>query len=136
MHTTALLAGAAATAVPKASLRDGRRRDLSSVTGEKGIWIPVEFWDDGDEVGEYRRPRSGDVRGEKVVEVELEAELQVEVEVGVEDEDAEMEMEVYGVRDVLEGWWRNLEKVGLVVQRKFRRMEKVRKLGDGHDGDL
>lgn len=90
------------------------------------MWIPVEFWDDGDEVDEKRGWRRADVRRGRALEAEL----------GEEDADVEMEMEVYGIRDVLEGWWRRLEKVGLVVQRKFWELEKFKELDDGHDGDL
>ncbi|KAF6236811.1 hypothetical protein HO173_005102 [Letharia columbiana] len=63
MHTTALLAGAAATAVPEAQVRNGRRRDLSGITGEKGMWIPVGIWDGGDEVDGERGREVGDVGG-------------------------------------------------------------------------
>lgn len=130
MHTTALLAGAAATAVPKAQIRNGRRRDLSSITGEKGIWIPVEFWDEGEDVDIRRGSGSGNVGGAKALELELELEPELE------DEDVEMEMEVYGIRDVLERVWRKAEQIGLVVQRKKQPMEKVKELDNRHDGDL
>lgn len=117
-------------------MRLGRRRDLSGVTGEKGIWIPVEFWDGGDgrDGGDERdgkqSPGSENVKGKKALEAELEA---VSVD---EDGEMEMEMEAYGRRGVVERIWKELEKLGSVVQRKMEQMQKVKELGDGHDGDL
>lgn len=132
MHTTALLAGAAATAVPEAQLREGRRRDLSGVTGERGMWVPVQFWDGGDE-GDGKGVRGGDVRGEKVLVADFEAELEEK-----EDEDVELQgkIEGYGVRDVLERVWKTVEKIGTVVRRRKQRMERDKELDNGHDGDL
>lgn len=126
MHTTALLAGAAATAVPEAQVRNGRRRDLSGITGEKGMWIPVGIWDGGDEVDGERGREVGDVRGGKGLVLGLEDGVE-----GVEGDGG-----VFGVRDVVERVWKRLEKIGLVVQRGRHRVDKVKELDGGHDGDL
>lgn len=74
------------------------------------MWIPMQFWDEG---VEERGRTSEDVRGEKVLELE------------VEDEDVEDEMQLHGARCVMERVWRNLEKIGLVVQRKRQHVDKV-----------
>ncbi len=96
--------------------------------GEKGLWIPDEFWDDGDEVGGERSPREEDVRGENVAERVWEVEL--------EDEDEEIKTSLYGMKDVLARVWKKLEEIGLVVQRKEQEIENTNELDDGHDGDL
>ncbi|KAF6220867.1 hypothetical protein HO133_002547 [Letharia lupina] len=133
MHTTALLAGAAATAV-----RNGRRRDLSGITGEKGMWIPVGIWDGGDEVDGGRGREIGDVRGGEGLVLGLEDGVEgVEGDGGVFGvEGVEGDGGVFGVRDVVERVWKRLEKIGLVVQRGRHRVDKVKELDGGHDGDL
>lgn len=132
MHTTALLAGAAATAASEAQIRSGRRRDLSGVTGEKGMWIPAEFWD-----GEEQR-------GERVVVVEVEGEVEgedVQDEEGEEGEEeevgeGEIGVQACGVRDVVGRVWRNLQRIGLVGRRERERVGKEKELDNGHGGDL
>jgi len=42
MHTTALLAGAAATPTARAKTRNLRIRDLRTLTGESGMWVNLE----------------------------------------------------------------------------------------------
>lgn len=96
------------------------------------MWIPIEFWDEGDEVGKERGPRGGDVRGEKALEVEVEVEVD-------EDVGMEMEMVMDGMKDMA-GWvWRKLEKIGLVVQSKRQDiddMDEIKEPDNGYDGDL
>lgn len=101
------------------------------MTGEKGIWVPVEFWDEVEGVDE-RGSGSEGMRGEKALEGEGEA----EGEVGVEDGDEGMESRMYGMKDVLERVWRKLERIGLVVQKGEQQMRKIKQLDKGHDGDL
>lgn len=134
MHTTALLAGAAATAVSESRLKNGRRRDLSCITGEKGIWMPAEFWDEGDGVEKERGAESGGLRGEKEVNWERDVGLDLEDEHG--DVYGKMESTVYGARDAIVRVWRDLERAGLVAWRKAQRLGKAGELDDGHDGDL
>ena len=98
---------------------------MSSITGEKGIWIPIQFWDEGEEKRDHK---SEDVRGEKL--------LELEVEVDDVDEDVEVERPVHGPRCVMEKVWKKLEKIGLVVQGKRQHVEKVKDLDNGNDGDL
>ena len=134
MHTTALLAGAAATAVSQSQLRNGRRRDFSRITGEQGIWMPADLWDDEDAVGTEPDPGVVSVRGEKALEWDEEVQLA--------DEDVVTHRTVYGMsvdgmRDVLARVWRKLEKASSIVQRTTKKAAyKARLLEDGHDGDL
>ena len=134
MHTTALLAGAAATAVSRSQLRNGRRRDWSYITGEQGIWMPADLWDDEDEVGTEPHPGVVSVRGEKALEWDDEVQLADE---GVAMHTTVYGMSVDGIRDVLARVWRKLEKASSVVQGTTEKAaEKARELDDGHDGDL
>ena len=134
MHTTALLAGAAATAVSRSQLRNGRRRDWSWITGEQGIWMPADLWDDEDEVGTEADPEVVGVRGEKALEWDEELQLADEV---VATHRNVYGMSVYGMKDVLARVWRKLEKASLGVQRTTRKAaEKAGNSDDGHDGDL
>ena len=87
--------------------------------------MPLEFWDDGDEVDQDRGLKSGDVRGEKALE-----------ELELDDEDVEMEKSVYGMKNVLARVWRKLENIGLIMQTKRQQLQKAKELDDGHDGDL
>ena len=134
MHTTALLAGAAATAVSRSQLRNGRRRDWSYITGEQGIWMPADLWDDEDEVGTEADSGVVGVRGEKALEWDEEVQLADET---VATHRNVYGMSVHGMRDVLARVWRKLEKASPGVQRTTKKAaEKARKLDDGHDGDL
>lgn len=134
MHTTALLAGAAATAVSRSQLRNGRRRDWSYITGEQGIWMPADLWDDEDKVGTEADSGVVGVRGEKA--------LEWNEEVHLADETVATHRNVYGMsmdgmRDVLARVWRKVEKARSGVQRTTKKAaEKARNLDDGHDGDL
>ena len=134
MHTTALLAGAAATAVSRSQLRNGRRRDWSCITGEQGIWMPADLWDDEDEVGTETDPEVVGVRGEKALEWDEELQLADEV---VATHRNVYGMSVDGMKDVLARVWRKLEKANSGVQRTTKKAaEKAGNLDDAHDGDL
>ena len=129
MHTTALLAGAAATAVSRSQLRNGRRRDWSCITGEQGIWMPADLWDDEDDVDTKADPGVVGVRGEKA--------LEWDEEVQSAGEKVATHRNVYGMGDVLARVWRKLEQANSVVQRITKNAaEKARGLDDGHDADL
>ena len=93
------------------------------------MWIPVEFWDGGDEVGGRWKDDGGDVRGEKVVEV-----VEVEGE-DVEVEEGEVDVEAYGLRGVIEVIWRKLERTGLIMQWGEQRLKEATEPDYGR-GDL
>lgn len=92
------------------------------------MWIPVEFWDGGDEVGGRWKDDGGDVRGEKMVEVVVEGE-------DVEVEEGEVDVEAYGLRGVIEVIWTNLRRTGLVMQRGEQRLKEANE-PDYERGDL
>lgn len=97
------------------------------------MWIPIEHCDGGDEVDGKRGSKIGDVRGERTLEMWLEdMDVDVDADVDVEDDD----VVGYGVRGFVDRVWRELEKIGLVLERKKQQMEKVKELENGHDGDL
>ena len=134
MHTTALLAGAAATAVSESRLRNGRRRDWSCITGEQGIWMPANFLDDDDDdLNKGRSSGSQGVRAEKALEWDEEVLL---ADGDVETHRTVYGLSVYGMKDVLARVWRKLEKTNFGVPRTTKPTEKAGKLDDGHDGDL
>ena len=85
------------------------------------MWIPMEFWDEEDK---KRGHKSEDVRGEKELELE------------VEYDEVEAEGEGHGLRYVVGGVWRKLEKTGSRMQRTWQHMERTKELDNGHDGDL
>lgn len=59
LHTTALLAGAAVTAIPNGI--EPKVRDLESVTGERGLWVKLEGRDEEDDmVGDGGERHTGD----------------------------------------------------------------------------